>query len=78
MDDVAWWAEGKSEQEIARNLTEAADAALDWARENGVAFGKAKMEAMFLSRRRKKPMESVRVGDYEVQFNQHATRWLGI
>ena len=23
-------------------------------------------------------MESVRVGDYELQFNQHATRWLGI
>jgi len=33
---------------------------------------------MFLSKRRKKPMESVRVGDYELQFNQHATRWLGI
>ena len=33
---------------------------------------------MFLSKRRKKPTESVRVGDYEVQFNQHATRWLGI
>ena len=23
-------------------------------------------------------MESVRVGDYEVRFDQHATRWLGI
>ena len=33
---------------------------------------------MFLSKRRKKPKDSVRVGDYEVQFNQHATRWLGI
>jgi len=42
VDDVAWWAEGKSEQEVARNLTEAV---LDWARENGVSFDKAKMEA---------------------------------
>ena len=38
----------------------------------------AKTEAMFLSKRRKKTTESVLVGDYEVQFNQHATRWLGI
>jgi len=57
-----------------REKTKAADAALDWARENCVAFDKAKTEAMFLSRRRKKPMESVQVGDYEVQFNQDATR----
>ena len=74
MDDVALWSEGKSEQEVARKLSEAIDAALGWARESGVAF---KTEAMFLSRR-KKPMESVRVGGYEVQFNQHATIWLGI
>jgi len=33
---------------------------------------------MFLSKRRKKPTESVWGGDYDVQFNQHATRWLGI
>jgi len=33
---------------------------------------------MFLTKRRKKPTESVRVGDYEVQSNQHAMRWLGI
>jgi len=57
--------------EVVRKLNEATDAALDWARENGVAFDKAITEAIFLSRRRKKPMESVRVGDYEVQFNQH-------
>ena len=58
-------------------LSNAVDATLDWARENGVTFDKAKTEA-FLSKRWKKPTESVRVGDYEVQFNQHATRWLGI
>ena len=47
VDDVAWWAERKLEQEVARKPSEAADAALGWARENGVAFDKAKTEAMF-------------------------------
>jgi len=41
-----------------------------------MGFDKTKAEAMFLSKRRKKPTESARVGDYEVQFNQHATRWV--
>jgi len=45
---------------------------------SGVAFDKAKTEAIFLSKRRKKPTESVWVRDYDVQYNQHATRWLGI
>jgi len=39
--------------------------------ENGVAFGKAKTEAMFLSKMRKNPTETVRVGGY-------ATRWFGV
>jgi len=63
VEDVAWRAEGKSEKEIARRLSNAADATLDYAKENGVAFDKAKAEAMFLSNRRKKPTETVRVGD---------------
>jgi len=33
---------------------------------------------MFLSKRRRKPTESVRVGEHEVPFNQHATRWLRV
>jgi len=41
VDDVARWAERNSEQEVA---SEAADAALDWAGENGVGFDKAKTE----------------------------------
>ena len=31
VDDVAWWAEGKSEVETAEALSRAAMAALDWA-----------------------------------------------
>jgi len=31
-----------------------------------------------LSKRRRKPTESIKVGDLEVPFNKHATRWLGV
>ena len=58
MDDVAWWAEGKSEEEVAGALSRAAEAALGWARENGVTFDQSKTEAMFLSKRRKKTFEN--------------------
>jgi len=78
VDDVAWWADGKTEKEVAEALGRAAMAALDWARENGVTFDQAKTEAMFLSKRRRKPTETVRVGDDEIPFNKQATRWLGV
>jgi len=66
---------GQPENGRDRRLPSLAEATLDWAEENWVAFDKAKTEAMFLLKRREKPTQSVRVGDYEVQFNQH---WLGI
>jgi len=59
---------------VAEALSRAAAAAVDWAGENGVTFDRAKTEAMFLSKRRRKPTETVRVGDHEVPFNKHATR----
>jgi len=65
VDDVAWWAEGKLEKEVAEAL----------GRGNGVTFDHAKTEAMFLSKRRRKPTELVRARS---PFNQHATRWLGV
>ena len=61
VDDVAWWAEGKSEKETAEALGRAAEATLEWAENNGITFDHAKTEAMFLSKRRRKPTESVRV-----------------
>ena len=72
VDDVAWWAEGKSEKKVARTLSNAAEATLDWA-ENGVAYDKAKAEVMFLSKRRKNHTESVRV-----TMKSSATNTLGI
>jgi len=76
VDDVAWWAEGKSKKEVAEALGRVAGVAMDWAGTNGVTFDHAKTEAMFLSKRRRKPTESV--GERQVPFNQHATRWLGV
>jgi len=78
VDDVAWWTDGKSEKETAEALGKVAEAALGWAGRNGVKFDHAKTEAMFLSKRRRKPSESVRVGDHDIPFNRHATRWLGV
>ena len=78
MDDVAWWADGKSEKEVAEALGRAAMAALDWSRKNGVTFDRTKTEAMFLSKRRRKPTETVRVGNDEIPFNKQATRRLGV
>jgi hypothetical protein len=43
-DDIAWWAEGKNEEEVAVQLEEAAAASLDWAKDNGVAFDHGKTE----------------------------------
>ena len=50
VDDVAWWAREKSETETAEALGKAAEAALEWARNNGVTFDHAKTEASFLSK----------------------------
>ena len=46
-------------------------------RENRVASTRPKRMPCSCLSGGKKPMESVRVADYEVQFDQHATRWLG-
>ena len=60
---------------MAEALGRAAGAALDWA---GVTFDHAKTQTMFLSKRRGRPAESVRVGEHGVPFNRHAARWLGV
>jgi len=54
---------GKVGKRVAGTLIRAAEATLDCAEENGVAFDKAKTEAILLSKRRKKHTESVRVGE---------------
>ena len=63
---------------MAEELGKAAAVAIGWSEENAVTFDRAKTEAMFLSKRRKKPTETVPVGDDQIPFNKQATRWLGV
>jgi len=44
----------------------------------GVTFDRAKTEAMFLSKRRRKPTETVLVGNDQIPLNKQATWWLGV
>jgi hypothetical protein len=34
-DDVAWWAEGRNDQEVAERLSRASEVACSWAGSNG-------------------------------------------
>ena len=45
VDDIGWWAQAGNEEEIAAKLAGAAAAALNWAKDNGVAFDQGKTEA---------------------------------
>ena len=74
MDDVPWWAKGKSEQEVTRKPSETADAALDWQGRMASPSTKPRRRPCFWG----KAHRIGSVGDYEVQFNQHAAKWLGI
>jgi len=76
--DVAWWAGGKTEEEVAHSLEKAAAAALMWAANNGIAFDQGKTEAALFRRKQSPPRVTVNVGNKEVPFNKEATRWLGI
>jgi hypothetical protein len=59
--DIAWWVEGKDEHEVGNGLTAAAEASLQWAAHNGVAFDHGKTEAVFLSRRRAPPSDGAKI-----------------
>jgi len=80
MDDIGWLAEGKGEEEVAAKLSEAAVAAMELGKNNGVAFDQGKTEAAMFWRKRKgtEAKAKVIVGEKEVAFNKEATRWLGV
>jgi len=80
VDDIGWWAVGRNDGEVAARLSEAAAAAMEWGRNNGVAFDQGKTEAAMFWRKRKgtEAKAKVIVGDEEVPFNKEATRWLGV
>jgi len=80
VDDIGWLVEGNGEEEVAAKLSEAAAAAMEWGRNNGVAFDPGKTEAAMFWRKRKGTEAKVTVimGDEEVPFNKEVTRWLGV
>jgi hypothetical protein len=78
VDDIGWWAEGKDDEAVAAELSKAAAASIEWAKENGVAFDHGKTEAALFRRKRKRSDAKIRVGDNQVPFNKEATRWLGV
>ena len=80
VDDIGWLAEGKGEEEVAAKLSEAAAAAMEWGKNNGVAFGEGKTEAAMFWRKTKGTEAKAKVigGEEEVAFNKVATRWLGV
>jgi hypothetical protein len=77
-DDIAWWARGKNEEEVATKLAEAAAVSLDWAKDNGVAFDHGKTEAALFRKSRAVPTATIQVGSKAIPFNTQATRWLGV
>jgi hypothetical protein len=50
-DDIAWWAKGRGEHEVADRLAEVAEAAIKRVGNNGIAFDQGKTEAAFFRRR---------------------------
>ena len=80
VNDIGWCAKGRNDGEVAEKLSEGAAAAMEWGRNNGVAFNQGKTEAAMFWRKKKgmEAKDKVRVGDHEVPFNKEATRWLRI
>ena len=52
MDDVTWFVEGSSIQEVREQLEWCAEESLRWAEDNAVQFEVSKTEAVLLSRKR--------------------------
>jgi hypothetical protein len=61
---------------VAVKLSEAAAAFLEWATNNGIAFGHGKNEAVLFHKKRTAPTAKIEVGNKEIPFNKEATRWL--
>ena len=82
MDDITWFVEGTSVEEVARGLERCAEESLVWAQGNAVRFETAKTEAILLSRRRShglaKRDRGVVVDGVTVPFATAATRWLRV
>ena len=80
VDDEAWLAEDRDENNLSTTLEAAAAAAQRWADKNAVTFDPATTEAVLLSRRTTVIAEprGIQVGERLIHFNKQATRWLGV
>jgi hypothetical protein len=52
VDDITWWCQGRSPEEITAGLQQAADASLQWTQQNAMAFDAPKTDAVLFPRRR--------------------------
>ena len=82
VDDVSWVVEGEDVGECTQRLEGCAREAQIWAKENAIQFDIENTEAILFTRKRcnqqSKIKAKIRVGRHEVQYNQEATRWLGV
>jgi len=69
-DDIAWWADGATEEEVAERLSRAGEVAGEWADKNGVTFDHHKSEAMLFSRKRREPTAVIEVGGRAISFTR--------
>jgi len=77
-DDISWWVEGKTDEEVAEKLTRVREVTCKWGEKNGVTFEPGKSKAILFSRKRKAPTTSIRLGGRKIPFSKEMTRWLGI
>jgi hypothetical protein len=82
VDDMAWVVEGEDVGECTQRSEGCAREAQIWATENACRFDIEKTEAILFTQKRNnmetKMQAKIRVGNHEVQYNQEATRWLGV
>ena len=80
-DDIRWWVKTDNEEEVAAKLVETAAVSLDWAKDNGVASNRGKMEGVLFQKKKGTTTlttATIRVGTNDIPFNSEATRWLGV
>jgi len=77
-DNISWWVEGKTDEEVAEKRTRVREVTCKWGEKNGVTFEPGKSKVILFSRKRKAPTTSIRLGGRKIPFSKETIRWLGI
>jgi ribonuclease HI len=83
-DDIGLLSQASSVDEVCQKLQLAGEVAIEWGTANGVQFDPGKTEAALFTRQRGRILQDqvkrarLPIGGKEVEFNQTATRWLGV